>query len=33
MVIMAKEKRDQLFRLIASLDVHFADEDAFPARR
>ena len=24
-------KRDHLFRLIAALDAHFADEDAFPA--
>ena len=28
---MAKEKRDHLFRLIAVLDAHFADDDAFPA--
>jgi hypothetical protein len=31
MVIMAKEKREHLFRLIAALDSHFAADDAFPA--
>ena len=31
MTTTAKEKRDQLFRRLASLDAHFADDDAFPA--
>jgi hypothetical protein len=30
---MAKEKRDQVLRIIAQLDAHFADDDAFPADR